>query len=101
MSQSPINRALLRNLLSDVGNLVSRRCHTEARMRLAVTFGLFEVNMILTHISAIHAQEKRLPRSLGFYRETLTHRILDHIERLHGPEVRRKIQAVLYGPIED
>src|SRR5688572_6746127 len=91
-----INKGKLRTLLEEVGHLVDMNCHTEARLKIAVAFDLYDVARLLMALDTIHTIEKDLPRALITYREHLTLRVLRVVEKNHGTEVKDKLFSALY-----
>jgi hypothetical protein len=86
-----MNRGKLRELLKEVTHLTEINCHTEARLKIAVTFDLFDVARLLLALESIQSIEKNLPRSLLMYRDHLTNRVLRHVKERHGDLIMNKI----------
>lgn len=90
-----MNKGKLRELLKEVSHLIDMNCHNEARLKLAVSFNLFDVARILMALDTIHKIEQDLPRGLILYREHVTGRILKHVGEKHGPATKEKLLKAL------
>jgi len=82
--------------LDKIADLTQINHHTEARVLLAKQFEyLFKELTIFEAIKKIHDTEGSLPFSIASYRDEITKRALEKIEKLEGKEVSRAIYNCL------